>query len=163
MHSLEEIGCPKQWRHLCPCWPNLMDSYRIVTITPETGKLLDGIFNKCLQYAKECLSIGDPFKNGLNSYAINIIVLLNGIIGKCKFNGRPLYTCFINFKYAFDLIKWSSLFYTISCWTSGALENSCLWFKACYEMQDLVWNRGSAVYSVHIGGYTWPIYCMLMI
>ena len=38
--------------------------------------------------------MGDPFQNGFkpNSGAIDNIFLLNGIIDKCKANGRPLYT-----------------------------------------------------------------------
>ena len=73
--------------------PTLPDNYRKITITPAIGKLFDGILNNRLQFAKECLSTGDPFQNGFkpNSRAIDNIFLLNGIIEKCKANGRPLY------------------------------------------------------------------------
>ena len=82
-------------------------------ITP--GKLFVGILNNRLQLAKECLSMGDPFQNGFkpNSGAIDNIFLLNGIIDKCKANGRPLYTCFIDFKSAFDLINRSALLFKL--------------------------------------------------
>ena len=95
--------------------PTLPDNYRKITITPAIGKLFDGILNNRLQFAKECLSMGDPFQNGFkpNSCAIDNIFLLNGIIDKCKANGRPLYTCFIDFKSAFDLINRSALLYKL--------------------------------------------------
>ena len=59
--------------------------------------------------------MSDPFQNGFkpNSCAIDNIFLLNGIIDKCKANGRPLYTCFIDFKSAFDLINRSALLYKL--------------------------------------------------
>ena len=95
--------------------PTLPDNYRKISITPAIGKLFDGILNNRLQFAKECLSMGDPFQNGFkpNSCAIDNIFLLNGIIDKCKANGRPLYTCFIDFKSAFDLINRSALLYKL--------------------------------------------------
>ena len=73
------------------------------------------ILNNRLQFAKECLFMSDPFQNGFkpNSCAIDNIFLLNGIIDKCKANGLPLYTCFIDFKSAFDLINRSSLLYKL--------------------------------------------------
>ena len=87
--------------------PILPDNYRKITITPAIGKLFDGILNNRLQFVKECLFMSDPFQNGFkpNSCAIDNIFLLNGIIDKCKANGRPLYTCFIDFNSAFDLIN----------------------------------------------------------
>ena len=95
--------------------PTLPDNYRKITITPAIGKLFDGILNNRLQFAKECLSMGDPFQNGFKpkSGAIDNIFLLNGIIDKCKANGRPLYTCFIDFKSAFDLINRSALLFKL--------------------------------------------------
>ena len=95
--------------------PTLPDNYRKITITPAIGKLFDGILNNRLQFAKECLPMSDPFQNGFkpNSCAIDNIFLLNGIIDKCKANGRPLYTCFIDFKSAFDLINRSALLYKL--------------------------------------------------
>ena len=95
--------------------PILPDNYRKITITPAIGKLFDGILNNRLQFAKECLAMSDPFQNGFkpNSCTIDNKFLLNGIIDKCKANGRPLYTCFIDFKSAFDLINRSALLYKL--------------------------------------------------
>ena len=42
--------------------PTLPDNYRKITITPAIGKLFDGILNNRLQFAKECLSLDDPFQ-----------------------------------------------------------------------------------------------------
>ena len=95
--------------------PTLPDNYRKITITPAIGKIFDGILNNRLQFAKECLSLGDPLQNGFkpNASAIDNVFLLNGIIDKCKANGRPLYTCFVDFKSAFDLINRSALLFKL--------------------------------------------------
>ena len=95
--------------------PTLPDNYRKVTITPAIGKLFDGILNNRLQFAKECLSLDDPFQNGFKpkASATDNIFILNGIIDKCKAKGRPLYTCFVDFKSAFDLINRSALLFKL--------------------------------------------------
>ena len=41
------------------------------------------------------------------------IFILNGIIDKCKAKGRPLYTCFVDFKSVFDLITRSALLFKL--------------------------------------------------
>ena len=39
--------------------------------------------------------------------------MLNGIIQKCKLNGRPLYACFVDFKSAFDFVNRSALLFKL--------------------------------------------------
>ena len=41
----------------------------------------------------------DPFQNGFKAKTntVDNILMLNGIIQKCKLNGRPLYACFVDF------------------------------------------------------------------
>ena len=104
--------------------PTLPDNNRKITITPTIGKLFDGILNNRLQFEnKKC--------------AIDNIFLLNGIIDKCKGNGRPLYTCFIDFKSAFDLINRSALLFKL-------LNQGCTG-EFLSVIQSMFWNATSRV------------------
>ena len=95
--------------------PAVPENYRNITVTPAIGKIFDGILNNRLQFAKECLGTGDPLQNGFKpgASAIDNIFILNGIIDKCNANGRPLYTCFVEFRSAFDLINRSALLFKL--------------------------------------------------
>ena len=57
-----------------PDSPTLPDNYRKITITPAIGKLFDGILNNRLQFATECLSMGDPFQNGFKPNQVPLII-----------------------------------------------------------------------------------------
>ena len=95
--------------------PAVPENYRKITVTPAIGKIFDGILNNRLQFAKACLGTGDPLQNGFKPGAsvIDNIFILNGIIDKCNANGRPLYTCFVDFRSAFDLINRSALLFKL--------------------------------------------------
>ena len=96
--------------------PAVPENYRKITVSPAIGKIFDGIFDNRLQFAIECLGTGDPLQNGIKPGAIAIDKMLipNGIIDKCKVNGRPLYTCFVKFRSAFDLINRSALLFKLT-------------------------------------------------
>ena len=95
--------------------PNLPENYRKISITPALGQIFDSILNNRLQYAKECLLKDDPFQNRFKAKtsAVDNIFMLNGIIQKCKLNGRPLYACFVDFKSAFDFVNRSALLFKL--------------------------------------------------
>ena len=96
--------------------PAVPENYRKITVSPAIGKIFDRILDNRLQFAMECLGTGDPLQHGIKPGAIAIdkILILNGIIDKCKANGRPLYTCFVNFRSAFDLINRSALLFKLT-------------------------------------------------
>ena len=54
--------------------PTLPDNYHKITTTPAIGKLSDGILNNHLQFAKECLSMGDQFQNELSRTRVPLII-----------------------------------------------------------------------------------------
>ena len=133
-HSLNILSYPSPWFRglINPLHkqesPTLPDNYRKIIITPAIGKIFDGILNNRLPFAKERLSMGDPLQNGFkpNTSAIDNVFLLNGIIDKCKANGRPLYTSFVDFKSAFDLINQSALLFKLV--NHGCVGTFYLWF-----------------------------------
>ena len=92
---------------------NIVWIITVITIAPVIGKIFDGILNNRRQFAKECLSLGDPLQNGFkpNASAIDNVFLLNGIADKYKANDCPLFTCFVIFKSVFDLINRSALLF----------------------------------------------------
>ena len=101
---------------------NTPENYRKITVTPALGKAFDGILNRRLRFAKQCLNIDDPYQYGFkeNAGAIDSVFILNGLIDKAKAYGRPLYVCFIDFKSAFDLINRSALlFKLLNCGIDG--------------------------------------------
>ena len=57
----------------------------------------------------------DTFQNGFKAKtsAVDNIFMLNGIIQKFKLNGHPLYTCFVDFKSAFDFVNRSALLFKL--------------------------------------------------
>ena len=117
--------------------PAVPENYRKITVAPAIGKIFDGILNNRLQFAMECLGTGDPLQNGLKpgASAIDNIFILNGIIDKCNANGRPLYTCVVDFRSAFDLINRSALE-----WIKAIQESSYLLYKAYIKTPHRVWN-----------------------
>ena len=95
--------------------PAVPDNYRKLTVTPAISKIFDGILNNRLQFAKECLGTGNPLQNAFKPGASEIdnIFILNGVIDKCKANGRSLYTCVVDFRSAFDLVNRSVLLFKV--------------------------------------------------
>ena len=150
--------------------PTLSDNYRTIAITPTIGKLFDGILNNRLQFAKGCLSLDDPFQKGFKpkSIATDNIFILNGITGKCKAKGRPLYTCFVDFKSAFDLINRSVLLFKLmdtGCTGNFLFVIKCMFQNATSRVKwiDHLGKNFEYIYGVLQGGVFSPNLCNLFL
>ena len=83
---------------------NVPDNYRKVTVMPVVGKVFESILNARLVYRNVILEIDDPCQFGLknNSRTTDTIFILQSVINRQKFKGKPLYLCFVDFTKAFD-------------------------------------------------------------
>ena len=85
---------------------SIPENYRKITLLSSRGKLFDSILNNRLCFCKDVLQTGDPLQNGFKcgTQTTDNLFILNGIIEKYEAMKRPIYTCFVDFKSAFDFI-----------------------------------------------------------
>ena len=91
------------------------ENYRKITLLTSLSKTFENILNNRLTYCKETVIPGDPLQNGFNkdTPVTDNVFILNGIIEKYKATKKPLYTCFVDFKSAFDNVNREALFYKL--------------------------------------------------
>ena len=94
---------------------NIPDNYRKITVMPVVGKVFESILNARLVYRNVTLEIDDPWQFGFknNSRTTDNIFILQSIINRQKFKGKPLYLCFVDFTKAFDYINRHALYYKL--------------------------------------------------
>ena len=94
---------------------NNTDNYRKITVMPALGKVLESIINSRLVFRNIVLSIDDPFQSGFKerSRTVDNIFVLQSLIQRQRFKGKPLYTCFVDFTKAFDYINRYALYYKL--------------------------------------------------
>ena len=121
-------------------------NYRKITLLPAIGKIFESVLNNRLRYCKQVTRDEDPFQNGFKPglRTSDNIFMLNGIIEKHKLQKKPLYTCFIDFKSAFDLVKHPALLYKLLNKNIGGKM-----FKILKDMLNK--SRGRVKWDNHLG------------
>ena len=81
-------------------------TYRLLTIGPVLGKLFASLLNERLTTWAETNKLRANSQSGFRKHrsTIDQCFVLRTIIEKCKHGRTPLYTCFVDFRKAFDSI-----------------------------------------------------------
>ena len=140
--------------------PTLPDNNRKMTIAPAIGTVFDGILNNRLQFAKECLSLGDPLQNGFkpNANAIGNVFFTERNHWQMQSQWPPLVYMFCWFKSAFDLINRPALLFNLI--NQGCVEIFYLWFKVCSGMPhhcELGWSSWGNIWKYARSSAGWSI------
>ena len=131
------------------------DNYRKITLLSSLGKLFDSVLNNRLCFCKDALQKdGNPWQNGFKqgTQSTDNLFILNGIIEKYQALNLPVYTCFADFKSAFDYVNrhallfkltsrgYSGNFFRILCDLFSKAKNRVKWNMELSEMFDNVYG-----------------------
>ena len=95
---------------------NVPDNYRKITVMPALGKVFESILNARLKFRNVVLNIDDPYQFGFKegSRTTDNIFILQSLVYRQKFKGKPLYLCFVDFTKAFDYVNRYALYYKLT-------------------------------------------------
>ena len=120
---------PKSWRetYITPIFkkgnPLDTNNYRGISITSNIGKLFNMVMqNRLTKFFKDNNLI-DEKQIGFNkgSRTSDHIMVVKSLIDKYTKKGKKLYTCFVDFRKAFDSINHTKLFYKLRLTDMGTL------------------------------------------
>ena len=135
--------------------PFVKDNYRGITITSCLGKLFNSVLNTRIEeFLIENKLIPDvQIAYKANSRTSDHMFILKTLVDKIlKKEKQKLYTCFVDFKKAFDTLSHDSLFYKLASLGIGGNIHSLI--KDMYSKTQLsvrVKDQMSVPFSCHIG------------
>jgi hypothetical protein len=82
---------------------------------PAIGKVLESILNSRLVFRNLTLHVDDPYQFGFkaNARTSDNLFILQSLVNRQKFKGKPLYVCFVDFTKAFDYVNRYALYYKL--------------------------------------------------
>ena len=93
---------------------NQVDNYRGITSLPIMEKVFENAIYKRLYFVTEAFDDVDKFNGGfVCDSRTSDMFIVNGLIERQVALGKPLFVCFVDFAYAFDLVNRHILFYKI--------------------------------------------------
>jgi hypothetical protein len=112
---------PDPWRlsHLIPIFkkgdPNNVDNYRGIALSNSLSKLFLSILTDRLVNHVETNGLIDPAQHGFRKghSTIDNMFIVNALVHKAKAAKRKLYTCFVDFRKAFDTVWTTGLLYKL--------------------------------------------------
>jgi len=95
---------------------DVSENYRGITVLSVFAKIFETAVNNRLIFVGDAFEETDEFNGGFlkGSRTTDNIFILQGLINKQMFLGKPLFLCMVDFSKAFDLINRHILFYKLT-------------------------------------------------